>query len=444
MKQVYFIGIGGIGMSALVRYFLSEGWEVAGSDISPSSITDELKKRGIKVLIGPQNAKNIKNPDLIVYNQAINDDNSELLAGRKKNIPCKLYAEILGGLTKKYKTIAISGAHGKSTTTALISLMLINAGFDPTVIIGTKLKQFGGTNFRKGKSKWLIIEADEWKGSFWNYYPFISLINNIDREHLDFYKNFSNVRKSFLRFIKNTDFNGIVIFNDQDENLNGLINKNNKILSKTLPYSRYFPIRKKIKKIFQIPGDHNIQNALGAYCVGKYLKIPEKKILKSLHKYSGAWRRMEFRGQLKAKSSKLKAMVYDDYAHHPTEIRATLAAFKEKWPKNDLICVFQAHQAERLKRLFSAFKTAFKDANYSIILSTYKVAGRDIKEEPKFSSKALAKAIKGIYVFDPDKKLMPILKSIILTAKFPITLVMMGAGNITKYTDKLLKIKVLR
>ena len=165
-------------MSALARYFLSEGWKVSGSDISPSSTIEELEKDGIKVLIGPQKAKNIKNPDLIVYNQAINDDNSELLAARRKNIPCKLYAEVLGELTKKYKTIAISGAHGKSTTTALVSLILIEAGFDPTVIIGTKLKEFNNTNFRKGKSEWLIIEADEWKGSFWHYLPFISLINN--------------------------------------------------------------------------------------------------------------------------------------------------------------------------------------------------------------------------------------------------------------------------
>ena len=430
-------------MSALARYFLSEGWKVFGSDISPSGIIKGLKKEGIKALIGPQNAKNIKNPDLIVYSQAINGDNPELLAGRKKNIECRLYAEILGELTKKYKTIAISGAHGKSTTTALVSLILIEAGFDPTVIIGTKLKEFNDTNFRKGKSEWLIIEADEWKGSFWHYSPFISLVNNIDREHLDFYKNFSNIRKSFIKFINNNDSGGRVIFNDDDKNLSDLIKRNN-FKTKTIPYSFYRKILPKIKSNLGVPGKHNIQNALGAYCIGKYLKIPDYKILKALHKYTGAWRRMEYRGGLKVKSSKSKVMVFDDYAHHPTEIKATLAAFREKWPKNALICVFQAHQAERLKRLFSAFKTAFKDANYTIILPTYKVAGRDLKEEQKFSSMALARAIKGKYIFDPDKELMPILKSIILSAKSlpagrqaPFTLVMMGAGDITKYTDKL-------
>ena len=438
MKQVYFIGIGGIGMSALARYFLSENWKVSGSDISPSSITKELKKEGIKVLIGQQNAKNIKNTDLIIYNQAINDDNPELLTARRKRIPCKLYAEVLGELTKKYKTIAIAGAHGKSTTTAMTSLMLIDAGFDPTIIIGTKLKEFGNKNFRKGKSDWLIIEADEWKGSFWNYSPFISLINNIDREHLDFYKNFSNVKKSFLRFIKNTNSNGIVIFNDQNKDLGRLIDKNNKILSNILPYSQYFSVREKIKMISQIPGDHNVQNALGAYCIGKYLKIPDYKILKSLHKYNGAWRRMEFRGSLKIKGQKSKVMVFDDYAHHPTEIRATLSAFREKWPKNALICVFQAHQAERLKLLFTSFKTAFKDANHTIILPTFKVAGRDTKEGLKLGSKALAAAIKGTYVSNLDRELLPALKSIILNVQSPITLVMMGAGDITKYTDILL------
>lgn len=418
--RVHFIGIGGIGMSALTRYFLSENWQVSGSDLSPSSITDELKKEGVAINIGKHSANNLRSDAaLVIYNQAILKNNPELKKAKTLGIPCRSYPQAIAELTKKYRTIAIAGAHGKSTTTAMTALILIKGGFDPTVIIGTKLKEFKGKNFRKGKSDWLLLEADEWKASFLNYFPYLGAITNIDKEHLDFYTTFTNVKKAFAQFRKQCRH---LVRAPQNAQL-----------------------KSKIKQVLKIPGEHNIKNALLAYSIGRFLKIPHKTILKALGEYQGAWRRMEFRGNLRISSlipnSKFPIPIYDDYAHHPTEIKATLAAFKEKWPKNALICVFQAHQVERLKRLFGGFIRAFKCANKVIILPTYEVAGRENSKKPDINnrlSKKLADAIGAIYIRNPQKHLKKTLVRLAEHTLSPI-IVMMGAGDIVKYTDLLLK-----
>ncbi len=411
-------------MSALARYFLSEGWQVSGSDISPSEITNALKKEGVKIFIGHQYSHIRTNRSItkIIYNQAITRDNPELAEAKKLGIPCQSYPEAVGELTKKYKTVAIAGAHGKSTTTGMVALTLIAAGFDPTVIIGTKLPQFKNKNFRKGNSEWLVLEADEFGGAFWHYFPAVAVITNIDKEHLDFYKNFTNVKKSFTRFKKQC---GVVVSAVKDK----------KILAN-------------IKNVLKVPGDHNLHNASCAYAIAKHLGIPHPTILRGLSKYTGAWRRMEYRGILmsKSKGQMSKIVVYDDYAHHPTEIKATLAAFRQKWPKNALICVFQPHQEERLKRLFKEFIGAFKAADKVLILPTYKVAGRErgirnqelgIKDG---LAKKLAEKIDAVYLQNP-KNLKKIIIKTIHDSRFMLhdsITVMMGAGNIVDYTDQLL------
>ncbi len=203
-RRVHFVGIGGIGMSALARYFLSEKWQVSGSDLSPSDITRELQKEGVKFFAGHKAANIYPNIQLIVYNNAIPENNQELHFARELGLACRTYPEVVGELTKTYKTIAIAGSHGKSTTTSMTALILIEAGLDPTVIVGTKLKEFGppagGKNFRKGKSGYLVLEADEWKAAFHHYSPFVATVTNVDAEHLDFYKTFANVKKSFEKF----------------------------------------------------------------------------------------------------------------------------------------------------------------------------------------------------------------------------------------------------
>ncbi len=451
-RTVHFIGVGGIGISALARWFLAQKWAVSGSDITPSSLTHTLQKEGVKVKIGHKKAYISPKIGFVVYNQAIPASNPELREARRLGIPLFTYPETLGILSRGYKTIAVAGAHGKSTTTALLSLVLMRAGFDPTVILGTLLKQFGGKNFRAGRGKYLVVEADEWKSSFLNYSPTYAIITNIDKEHLDFYKNYSNVKKAFLKFTGNIQPGGILIANRDDKNLYALKSEIAKICRvkhiRLIFYSLHQLPARKIEKALKIPGRHNVSNALAAYTLARKLGAKEKIILRALHEYRGAWRRMEFRGELKTINYKLKTPVYDDYAHHPTEIKASLQAFREKFPRRKIICVFQPHQAHRTKNLFKEFVSAFDLADYLILLPIYQVAGRD-KPHRGYTSADLAKAIARsknyklktknsvVYLPSPGK-----LKSL-LNSRFYLldsaVVVMMGAGNIVNYTDLLCK-----
>ncbi len=481
-NRVHFIGIGGIGMSALARYFLSEKWQVSGSDLSPSDTTRELQKEGVKIFVGHQSSVVSRLlPTLVVYNNAIPADNPELRRTKELGLACRTYPEVVGELTKTYKTVAIAGSHGKSTTTAMTALILIEAGLDPTVIVGTKLKEFSpaviarnqrrrgnlpsvgsprsarddsyGVNFRKGKGGYLVLEADEWRAAFHHYSPFVATVTNVDAEHLDFYKTFANVKKSFEKFKSQCH---AVVERPKDEKL-----------------------KMKIAKLLKVPGEHNVQNALNAYALARFLEIPERTILSALGKYHGAWRRMEYKGRMRIMNNELRIMgktgvgknhnssflihnsplVFDDYAHHPSEIKATLAGFKQKWPKNALICVFQPHQGKRLKLLYNSFKTAFKAADRVVILPTYQVAGREAKESIKYKvssikyeqkepgglAEKLAQDIGATYVRHPEmdlrKVLTLIVQSLVVSRQSSPIVVMMGAGNINELTPGLINSK---
>jgi len=206
--KIHFIGIGGIGVSALAQYYLAKGHKVSGSDLVSSEITGSLKKSGAKIFIARHLAKNLPDDtDLVIYSPAVSSDNPEIEKAKKSGIKIQSYPEALGELTKKYFTITVSGTHGKSTTCAMIALVLMKAGLDPTVIVGTKLKEFNGSNFRIGKSKYLIIEADEWQASFLNYWPKIIVLTNIEREHLDYYKDLKHILKTYKEYIGLSRFN---------------------------------------------------------------------------------------------------------------------------------------------------------------------------------------------------------------------------------------------
>jgi len=447
--SAHFIGIGGIGMSALARWFIAQNWSVTGSDIANSQIIQELKKEGVKVKIGHKSGNLSPKTTMVVYNSAILDSNPELTTARRYGLRPLSYAQTIGCLTDAYRTIAIAGSHGKSTTTALTGLTLVRAKFDPNVIVGTKLKEFDGKNFRLGQSKWLVLEADEWKGAFWHYSPEIIIVTNIDREHLDFYKNLKNVEKSFLRFLARTRSGGTLILNRDDKNLyslEGSIKKlSQKLRLKVYWYSLKDKEAKNVRAILQISGEHNVSNAMAVTTLAiKILKIPLNTVLGALKSYQGAWRRMEFKGKFKL--NKIEIDVYDDYAHHPTEIKATLAAFKLKFPKRPLICIFEPHQSKRLQALFKDFSEAFRAADVTILLPAYEVAGRDTKYF-SYTSEKLVKIIQKkyphkstFYLKDP-KQIAKFLKSKLSQSKDakPPVLVMMGAGTIVNYTPFLLK-----
>jgi len=425
--KVHFIGIGGIGVSALAKYYLEKGYQVSGSDLVSSEITETLKKLGVKIFIGKHKEKNLaEDVDLVIYSPAVKPDNPELKEAKKLKIKSLSYPEALGELTKKYFTIAVSGTHGKSTTTAMLGLLLTKAGFDPTIIVGTKVKEFappaGGSNCRVGKSGYLVIEADEHMASFLNYWPKIIIITNIEADHLDYYKNLRNIKKAFNEFIGHLPEDGVLITNKSADN-------------------KAFP---KLKKILKVPGAYNIYNASLALAVARVLKIPDEVSFKALSGYKGSWRRFE---EKKAKINNKKIILVSDYAHHPTEIRVTLEAAREKYPKKKIWCVFQPHQYQRTYYLFKDFVKVFRQAPIDKIIITdiYDVAGREKREiKEKVNSKELIKAInKPWAIYLPFKKIKNYLKKNLQGRE---VVIIMGAGDIYNLvgclTDKRIKTKI--
>ncbi len=428
--NIHLVGIGGIGVSSLARHYLAEGHIVSGSDIS---CCRKLEGEGIKIY-DKHSAKNISpKTDLLVYSLAVEKDNPEIREAKRLKIRCQSYSQALGELTKDYFTIAVSGTHGKSTTTAMISLAMIEGGLDPTVIIGTKLKEFGDKNYLKGSSKYLLIEADEYRAALLNYFPKIALITNIEEDHLDYYKDINDILDTFEKYLIYNLKNGKIILNSDD--------KNSKILEKRLrkedkKIRRYSLKDSYVEKIdLSVFGKHNLYNAVGAYCVGRELGIKEDKLLSSLLKFKGTWRRFDEK-KVKLKNGKTINII-NDYAHHPTEIKATVSAVREKYPKKKIIVVFQPHQYERTYRMFNDFieVLSFADASMTIVTDIYSVEGRESKKIiEKVSGKKLAENVKGAVYGGGIKKTKGILSSVLQGNEI---LVIMGAGDIYELEGKI-------
>lgn len=361
-QHIHFIGIGGIGTSALAQWYLASGCMVSGTDAVASEITDLLASKGIAVSIG-DTAQSIQGAELVIHSAAVKEDNPALAAAKKAGIKTLLYGQALGEVSKQYKTIAISGAHGKSTTTAMLAGILIDAGLDPTVIVGTKMKSLDGNNFRSGKGEYLVIEADDFNRHFLDLHQFISVVTNIDAEHLDIYKDLTGVKQAFAQFITNTADNGYVVANGQDDNTVDVLQQIIDLKPELHLYNEHEITLHQLK----LPGEHNQSNAEAAATVSRLLEINNEKIEESLSSFAGVWRRLE----------ELQEGVFSDYAHHPTEIRATLKAFKEANPGKKLICVFEPHQRKRLVQLFDQFVDCFDDADKVLLLPVYVVRGRD-------------------------------------------------------------------
>ena len=465
-RKIHFIGIGGIGVSALAKYYLAQGFEVSGSDAAESEILEELRKAGVKIphpnpfLTKEREKKEFV--DLMIYSAAVREDDPELVEARARGIKCQTYSQALGELTKKYFTIAISGTHGKSTTTAMIGLILEAAGLDPAVIIGTKVKWASGefSNYRNGKSKYLVIEADEYAASFLNYWPKIIVLTNIEEDHLDFYTGgLTQIIETFAEYAGHLGKDGMLVANEEDKNISKIKNQKSKLQFKIQNFNAGVTI-KGLK--LQIPGQHNLANAAAAITVARLLKISDEISVKTLNNFTGTWRRMEYKGEING------AKIYDDYGHHPTEIKATLQGAKELLferpnscggvenfstsPRHSsglrsknkigrLWCVFQPHQYQRTYQLFEQFVGAFGDADKIIILPIYNVAGREKEEiKRKVNSEMLTERIKV------KNKNVIYLGSFELAEKYlkeelktdDICLIM-GAGDIYKLTERLIK-----
>lgn len=430
IKKAHFVGIGGIGVSAIARMMLAEGKEVSGSDSSTSLITKELKKLGAKIFLGHK-AKNVADDvDLVVYTPAVTEENPELKKAKKLNIPALSYPEILGLISQNKYTIAVSGAHGKTTTTAMVGKILLDAKYNPTIIVGS-LMNGSHSNFTAGKSEYFVVEACEYKKSFLELNPKIIVITNIDNDHLDYYKNLSNIKKAFGEFVSKLPEGGYLICDPNDENLK-------EVIKKTMPIGRQAKGKiidyTKITADFnlKIPGAHNIKNAKAALAVAEILNINKKETLKSLNSFSGAWRRFEYKGE-----TKNGIIIYDDYGHHPTEIKATLKGAREFFGNKKIWCVFQPHLYSRTKLLLSDFGRSFSDADEIILADIY--AAREEKDE-SINSKMLAEETtkngsKAVYM----KSFDDMVKFLTKNAKKGDVVITMGAGDIFKVGEKLLR-----
>jgi UDP-N-acetylmuramate--alanine ligase len=419
--KVHFIGIGGIGVSALAQYYLAKGHEVSGSDLVSSEITEFLKKKGIKII------ENVpEGIDLIIHTPAAKP---EPIPGVK----IISYPEALGELTKEYFTIAVSGTHGKSTTTSMIALTLIRAGLDPTVIVGTKLKEFGDSNFREGRSKYLVIEADEWNFSFLNYWPKIIVLTNIEEEHLDTYRDLNHILNTFKEYISHLDKDGILIINGDDKNISRIKNYESRIKNFSLEQKE----AKELKKILKVPGEHNVYNSLAALTLARSLNIPDEVSFKVLSEYQGAWRRFDIR---EAELNNKKLTLIHDYAHHPTEVEATLKAAKEKFPDKKIWCVFQPHQYQRTFYLFDNFIKVLSETEITklIITDIYDVAGREKGEIKKRvdSQKLVDKINKPWVKYLAKEEINKYLEQNIEEGQI---LIIMGAGDVYKLLDNVIK-----
>jgi UDP-N-acetylmuramate--alanine ligase len=445
IKKVHFVGIGGIGMSAIAEILVNQGFEVTGSDKSLSEVTDRLEQIGIKVFEG-HSPENLTDADVLVYSSAVSLDNPEVKAAIERKIPIIKRSEMLAETMRMKYGIGIAGTHGKTTTTSMVGLTLTEGGIDPTIIVGGKLSGLGGTNARLGNGEFIVVEADEFDRTFLKLTPTIAAITTLESEHLDTYKDLNDIKSAFIEFANKVPFYGFVALCLDEPALQDIVpHINKKIISYGLtaqadvraidinPHG--FKTSYKVKYFNQdlgeitlkIPGKHNVLNSLVAVIIGKELGVDFSVIKKALESFSGVYRRFEVKYDR-------EIMVVDDYAHHPTETSATLKAVRDGW-KRRLVVVFQPHLYSRTKDFYQEFGRSFLNSDVFICTDIYParelpiegITGELISETTKkFGHKNV------FYI--PDKKNVPaLLKEIKKDGDIIVT---MGAGDIWKYGEE--------
>lgn len=434
-QSIHFIGIGGSGVSALARYYRVNGARVSGSDQVDSDLLTALRAEDMMIATGHDEGNVPRGVDRVVYSAAVHEDNPEMQEARARGISVMSYAEALGELTKQYITLAVSGAHGKSTTTALLSLMLIKAGLDPTVIIGTRLAEFNGKNMRVGHSRYLVIEADEWNRSFFHYAPAVAVITNVDKEHLDTYHDLAGVVKAFQQYVRQLPPIATVIINARDKNSVRAVKS---VGCRTVFFNtagkRFAPWP------LQVPGYFNQLNAEAAWAAAQMLGVKKKTAQDAVRAYRGSWRRMEpLMPHRFTEQEALRGTFFSDYAHHPNEIKATISALREKYPRRKLLIIFEPHQRERLTNLFNNFVKAFHTASQVGILPVYQVAGRE--SDTGKTSEDLVRAIKKNKGAPQTVYLKNFAQALTLIAGQVV--VFMGAGSIDIEARKYFTSKLL-
>lgn len=402
IKRIHFIGIGGIGMSGIAELLSSHGYLVSGSDQSASETVRRLEGLGIRIQLG-HDAKHAEGAELVVYSSAVRPENPELVTAKAKGIPAIPRAEMLAELMRIKHGIAVAGAHGKTTTTSMIATILTEADLDPTIVVGGRMDNFGGTNARLGRGEFMVVEADESDGSFNRLSPSIAIVTNIDREHMDYYRTMRRLQRSFLSFLNKVPFYGLSLLYGDDPYLRLLshrVDRRKETFGEgeqnTYRVLRYasspegsdslVSIKGAEERVrLRVPGKHNLLNALAALAVADELSVPRAKSLAALRAFQGVQRRFQRRGAIDG------VTFVDDYAHHPTEIRATLTAARERFPNAKIRAIFQPHRFSRVADLFHEFATAFSECEAVALLPIYAAGEAAL---PGVDSAGLAEAMR--------------------------------------------------
>lgn len=382
IKHIHLIGIGGIGMSGLGQLLAQNGYRVTGSDLGRGETVRLLESQGVKVFLG-HDPLHIEGAELVVYSSAVRPDNPELSAARKKDVLTITRGEMLSEVMRLKYGVAVAGAHGKTTTTSMTGVVLAAAGLDPTVAVGGRMDNFGGTNARLGHGEFMVVEADESDGSFNRLSPSIAVITNMDREHLEHYGSMEALEAAFVTFANKVPFYGLTIFCGDDSYLQrlgdqitrrkrsyGFAEGNSYRLQnyRPSPEGSRFAVhvgKDSVDVHLKVAGKHNALNAVAALAVADELDIPRNVTIESLASYSGVARRFQRRGEIGGVN------LYDDYAHHPTEIAATLSAARERFPSSRIWVVFQPHRYSRLSDLWSGFLACFDSCDGVAVTEVY-------------------------------------------------------------------------
>jgi UDP-N-acetylmuramate--alanine ligase len=446
-KKIHLIGIGGIGMSGIAEFLHNQGLEISGSDLKKTDVTRHLESLGIRIEEG-HNPALVKDVDVVVKSSAVKDDNPEVQAAKTLRIPLIRRAEMLAEITRMSFSIGISGTHGKTTTTSMTGLVLEAAGLEPTIIVGGKVKNYGSNNVM-GSGKYIVVEADEYDHSFLSLSPCIAGITNIDTDHLDCYRNLDDIKGAFIEYANKVPFFGSVIACLDDPGVQAILPSINKKVV-TYGFSRQADIQGKNISMkdfvseydvsykgyrlgrvkMNVTGRHNIQNSLQAISIGLELDIPFKHIREGLMQYSGVYRRFELKGEARG------ITVYDDYAHHPTEISATLEGFKDS-TKRRIVTLFQPHLYSRTRDFHVQFGNAFSSCDCLILAPIYPAREEPI---PGVSSKLIADiAVQSghldVVLIENNADIVP--KTLSLLKEDDI-LITMGAGNVWQYGEEIL------
>lgn len=424
--KIYCSGIGGIGLSAYASYRASQGHQVLGSDRTETDIVRDLQGQGIEVFLRQDGSHIPEDADLFVYSEAIAETSPERVRATELSIPQQSYFQALGELTRDFRVIAVAGTHGKSSTTAMAARVLMDAGLDPSVIVGTKMRELSGRNWRRGGSQLFVVEACEYRRSFHALSPGYILLTNADGDHFDYYRSQEDYEQAFVDFVKRLPPDGLVITHGNDPVCVPIVARG----EREMIDADAFPL-----PLLATPGVHMQKNAQLVLALAEEFHIDQKQALASLSGYSGCWRRMEVKGETKS-----KVTVIDDYGHHPVEIRATVQALLGAYPERRLVVVFQPHTHDRTRKLYDAFTKAFKGAAVVIIPNIYDA--RPDRESGMVDITAFVRDIeKGSGVQAINGKSLDVTERLLREKilKFQDVLLVLGAGNVTELATKILK-----